>query len=190
MTLLCHAPTAATREAAFPADEPLDAKGRTAAVALAGRVAKASCVLTSPAKRATQTAAAMGLRPRTEDALRDCDYGRWAGFSLADIAEAEPEAVARWLADPDAAPHGGESMTALVGRVAGWLGSGGIKGRTLAVTHAAVMRAAVVHVLGAPVRSFWRLDVVPLSIIELRRNGLQWSLHASQITSVGPAKKA
>jgi broad specificity phosphatase PhoE len=109
---------------------------------------------------------------------------------LADIAAAEPEAVAAWLADPNAAPHGGESLTALVGRVADWLDSDRIRGRTLAVTHAAVMRAAVVHVLGAPVRSFWRIDVAPLSIIELRRNGRRWTLHASQPPSPGRGKKA
>jgi hypothetical protein len=34
-------------------------------------------------------------------------------------------------------------------------------------------RITAIHVLGAPVQSFWRIDVAPLSTIELRRNGRQ-----------------
>jgi broad specificity phosphatase PhoE len=181
LTLLCHAATKAARTAAFPADEPLDAKGAAAAAALAGRWQAAGRVLASPARRAGETAAAMGLTAQAEAALRDCDYGRWAGSSLSDVAAREPEAVAAWLADPDAAPHGGESLSALLSRVSAWMDSGGLQGPVLAITHTAVIRAAVLHALGAPAKSFWRIDAAPLSMIELRRNGAHWALYAAQM---------
>lgn len=183
LTLLCHAPTPATRIAAFPADESLDVKGRRAATALAGCLPKASRVLCGPARRTRETASALGLSAHIEPALRDCDYGRWSGLSLTDVAASEPEAIGQWLVDPDAAPHGGESISAVLDRIGVWLDAEPLKGRVLAVTHVAVMRAAVVHVLGAPASAFWRIDVGPLSTIELRRNGPRWALHAKDVAA-------
>ncbi len=176
LTLICHAATPASRTAAFPADEPLDARGLAAAVALAGRLTKAGRALTSPTRRARQTAAALRLDASDEAALSDCDYGRWRGLAIAEVAAAEPEAVQAWTSDPDAAPHGGESVTELVRRVGRWLDGDGLDGRIVAVTHAAVLRAAVVHVLGVPPRCFWRIDAGPLAIADLRRNDRHWSL--------------
>ena len=49
-------------------------------------------------------------------------------------------------------------------------------GHTIAVTHAAVIRAAVVTALGAPAQSFWRIDIEPLSRIALRSDNRRWVL--------------
>nr|BFE80044.1 hypothetical protein GCM10020093_026450 [Planobispora longispora] len=57
----------------------------------------------------------------------------------------------------------------------GWLSAAG-PGRTVAVTHPAVVRAAVVHALGAPARSFWRVDVAPLARVSLTGRGGRWRL--------------
>jgi broad specificity phosphatase PhoE len=179
LTLLCHASTEAVRTAAFPLDEPLDPQGRAATAALAGKLPAVRTVFSSPARRAVETATAAGLSPQIETALSDCDYGRWAGATLSDIAAAEPDAVALWLSDLDAAPHGGEPISALLRRVADWMDSAAVEGRVLAVTHASVIRAAAVHAVGAPAQSFWRIDAAPLASIELRRNERRWSLHAS-----------
>jgi broad specificity phosphatase PhoE len=67
-------------------------------------------VLRSPALRAAQTAEGLALEARAEPLLRDCDFGCWAGRSLAEVQAQAPEAVADWLANPHAAPHGGESF--------------------------------------------------------------------------------
>ena len=56
-----------------------------------------------------------------EPMLRDCDFGDWAGLSLDEVQQSSPEAVAKWLQEPGAAPHGGESTLALIERVAQWL---------------------------------------------------------------------
>ena len=175
LIFLCHASTAATRSASFPDDDPLDAdgSGRAARVSLpdAGRVVRA------PGVAAGQTAAALGLPADVDHALRACDFGRWAGRSLAAVSEEEPVAFAAWMADPQAAPHGGEAMHDVLARVGAWVdGRLAGAGRTVAITDATVVRAALVHVLGAGAGSFRHIDVAPLAQLWLRSDGHRWVL--------------
>ena len=60
------------------------------------------------------------------------------------------------------------------GEVKGWLGkrvgvfltqASASKGATLAITHASVIRAAIVIALGAGPSAFWRIDVAPLFLV-------------------------
>lgn len=179
LALICHAPTAATRGAAFPADEPLDAPGLAKAGRVTERFGGAARCRTSPAAAARQTAAALGLPAETVPALRDWSHGTWAGRSLDAVQADDPEGVARWLGDPEAAPHGGESLAALIGRVGAWLDAQAEGGGTLVgVTHAGVVKAAVAHVLDAPPRAFWRVDVSPLSVTWFSRGRDAWTLVA------------
>lgn len=179
LTLICHGATRAVRDAAFPLDEPLDGPGLAAAQGRARSLRRVDAALTSPALRARQTAEALGLEARVETALRDLDCGAWAGRSLADVAEADPGGAAAWMTDAAAAPHGGEPVEALLRRVADWLRvAAGWEGRTVAVTHAAVVRAAIVGVLKAPAPSFWRIDVAPLGSVQLRGGRGGWTLVA------------
>jgi len=182
LTFLCHASTAALRAARFPRDEPLDASGERRASALAGRLPRAERCWTSPALRAKQTAARLILDCPVEPALADCDYGRWAGLSLDEVSAAEPHATAAWLADPAAAPHGGESLDGLLARVGRWLdGRLAEAGPALAITHAAVIKAAIVHALGAGASSFWRIDIGPLSRTELHGGAGRWTLRSVNV---------
>ena len=143
LLLVRHASTTAVHRAAFPVDEPLDAAGLAAASALAGGLG-AGEALCSPALRARATAAAAGLDARPVPALAECDFGTWAGRTLAGVWEAEPAAVEAWMTDPAAAPHGGESLTAFLERVAAWLDAqAALDGRAVAVTHGGVIKAAV-----------------------------------------------
>ena len=77
--------------------------------------------MTSPGLRARQTAEALNLEAEIEPLLRECDYGRWTGRSLADVQTEEPEALAQWLQAPDAAPMAANSLQDLLARVAQWL---------------------------------------------------------------------
>lgn len=176
LLLVRHASTDAVRAAAFGADEPLDAGGRAAAARL--RLRRADEVLVSPAARTRETADAAGLVVSGCDAaLAECDFGRWAGLSLREVAEREPEAVAAWLNDPDAAPYGGESLAQVLARVRGWLDAQArLSGTAVAVTHAGVVKAAVVAALDAPPAAFWRIDVAPLSVTELHAHDSRWTV--------------
>ena len=90
LILICHASTAAVRDAAFPADEPLDDKGATRAAALAGHLPKADRCWSSPELRTRQTAEALCLNASVQPALRDCDYGQWSGNTFDAVHAREP----------------------------------------------------------------------------------------------------
>jgi broad specificity phosphatase PhoE len=175
LLLVRHAPTAATRASVFPVDEPLDERGAAAAALLGAALPRNCEVLTSPALRCRQTAAAAGLgAPPVEPALAECDFGAWAGRSLADVDEAEALA---WMTDPETRPHGGESVATFAARVSGWLdGQAQLDGRAVAITHGGVVKAAVVHALGAPLAAFWRIDAAPLAITELHAHDGRWTV--------------
>jgi broad specificity phosphatase PhoE len=74
------------------------------------------------------------------------------------------------MRDPDAAPHGGESLSAFAARVAEWLDEQARP--VVAITHAGVIRAAVVHANRAPLSAFWEIDPAPLSVTALPLRGL------------------
>ncbi|MFF8442321.1 histidine phosphatase family protein [Streptomyces californicus] len=189
--LVSPAMNAALREARFEGDAPLDRSGRERARAAAGLVPKAGLALSGPSERCRETAAALGLPARTEPALSGWDMARWAGRALDEVAAAEPAAVTAWLGDPSAAPHGGESLHGLIGRIGGWLdaldGPAAPGGTVLAVAEAAVVRAAVVHGLGLPARAFWRLDVAPLTLTELSGRSGRWNVALGRPPAGPPA---
>lgn len=178
LLLVRHAATSATRAAGFPADEPVDKRGMRDAALLADVLPRRFSALSSPALRCRQTAAAAGCEePALVEALAECDFGAWAGRSLADVHAASPADAAAWMSDADACPHGGESLRAFSTRVSGWLdGEAAREGWAVAFTHGGVVKAAVVHALGAPLESFWRVDVAPLSVTELHAHDGRWTV--------------
>lgn len=189
LLLIRHAATAATRAAEFPADEPLDERGHRTAVRLAGVLPSGCSGLSSPALRCLQTAEAAGLGVRAEPALAECDFGDWAGRSLAEVQANDAAAAAAWMTDARAAPHGGESLAELAGRVRGWLDAQAEEnGATVAITHAGVVRVALVHALGAPLEAFWRFDAAPLSVSELHARDGRWTV--AGVNRPAPARGA
>ncbi|SAL69087.1 phosphoglycerate mutase [Caballeronia arvi] len=129
-------------------------------------------VLTSPARVARQTAEWITDAFEIVPAFDDIDYGRWRGLSLREAGEREPEQVAAWLADPQAHPHGGESIEMLAARVAGGLAFIDRLNpceRCIVVTHALVVKVALAHALGMPLQSVYGMDFAPLSSTVLKR---------------------
>ena len=174
--LIRHATTDAVRRRAFPLDEQLDEAGEASARALAGRLGHGEA-LCSPARRARATAEACGLEARPVLALDECDFGAWRGRTLAEVHAADAAAAEAWMTDPDASPHGGESLAVFADRVGAWLDEqASLDGRAIAVTHGGVVKAAVVRALGAPLDAFWRIDVAPLRVTELHDHDGHWSL--------------
>ncbi|OBF69121.1 histidine phosphatase [Mycobacterium sp. 852002-51971_SCH5477799-a] len=173
LTLLSHGMTDAMASGRFPADEPLNAMGRRQVEAL-DDVAPAQRRLSGPEQRTLQTAKLVGLQPETEPLLADLDCGRWRGEALAGLP---PDELEVWLSQPGAAPHGGESIADLTFRVARWLESLTANPlRTVAVTHPAVIRAAIVAALDIAPESFWRIDVEPADRVVMHFRGGRWTL--------------
>ncbi|MGW5097607.1 histidine phosphatase family protein [Streptomyces nodosus] len=177
VTLVSPATSPSLRRARFDDGDSIDARGAARARAAAGALREAGRVLVSPTVRCRETAGALGLDAVEAPELTGLEMGRWRGRTLDEVAAAEPEAVARWLADPAAAPHGGESVQDICARVARWLdASAPAQEHTLAVVEPEVVRAAVVHALGAGTPAFWRLDVPPLTATELTGRAGRWNL--------------
>lgn len=174
LTLVSHAMTDAVAAARFPADEPLNALGRRQAEASEDETCLGTMHFTAPERRARQTSQLLGLDATADPLLADLNCGRWQGKGLRDVS---PGDLAVWLTDPTRAPHGGEPITDLIQRVARWLDSLAESALpAVAVTHPAVIRAAIVHGLESPPKSFWRIDVAPMSRTALHfRNGC-WTL--------------
>lgn len=176
LLLVRHAATASTLRADFGFDEEIEHTDRAAG--LRQHLPRADRVVAAPSKAARQTTEAMGFDPHVDDRLAECDFGSWAGRSLAEI---DTTGVEAWIRDPHARPHGGESIASMAHRVESFLADVP-DGRTIAVTHAGPVRAAVLRALDAPLDAFWRVDVTPLSITELHGRDDGWRLVRSNWT--------
>jgi broad specificity phosphatase PhoE len=173
LTLVSHAMTDAMSAGRFALDEPLSRLGRRQLESGSGPD-DFEYALCGPELRTRETAELAGLPAEPEPALADLDVGRWSGVELAAV---DPHDLDCWLTDPTAAPHGGESIVDLVVRVRAWLSRWVERpARICAITHPAVIRAAVVVVLDAPPASFWRIDVAPLSRTVLHHRTAGWTL--------------
>ncbi|MEU3260696.1 histidine phosphatase family protein [Streptomyces albidoflavus] len=182
----------ALREARFDGDTPLDPSGAEAARTAARYLPAADRYAAGASPRCRATARELGLRvpDDLEVAPAGWGLGRWSGRRLDEVAVAEPEAVAAWASDPEAAPHGGESLRELLDRVGAWLDAGAGNGgtepatrgvvRLLAVVEPAVVRAAVTRALALPPAAFWRLDTGPLTLTTLTGRPGRWNLAAGQ----------
>ena len=138
------------------------------------------CYLRSPALAAHQTAEAMNIPALIQPELRECGYGHWAGRQISEIETDDPAGMAQWLSDPGACPHGGETLLSVLSRVSFWLDQQqGSDGVIVAITHASIVRAAIVCALGVPPLTFWRIDISPLSVSWLHRSHRPWTLSSA-----------
>lgn len=98
---------------------------------------------------------------------------------MAEVESADPDAFVRWLSDPASAPHGGEPLEAVSGRVRGWLDTrAAAPSNSLVVLPPTVVRALVVTALDLPLSVFWRLDAAPLGLTRLTAQNGRWRLAA------------
>jgi broad specificity phosphatase PhoE len=179
LTLISHARTPALARACFPCDEPIGDKHIGArSKAISHSLRRIDRAWMAPELRTRQTAAAVGLSGAINPILTDCDYGTWRGLRLSEVQARDPDGLAAWLSDVEAVPHGGESISNVLRRIGIWLSQHKEPGHTVAVTHPSVVRAAIVHTLNAPAEAFWRIDVEPLSVTNLRCNGAHWTLRS------------
>ncbi|MSP68388.1 MAG: histidine phosphatase family protein [Alphaproteobacteria bacterium] len=120
--------------------------------------------LTSPLKRARQTAVLLGRDGALVDArLVEMDWGAWEGETLVDLrARLGPALATNEARGLDFRPEGGESPRQVIARLAPLLAEIAATGRdTLGITHKGVIRACLALATGwtmagkAPVRLAW-----------------------------------
>ena len=182
--LLRHGQTPMSVEKRYAgrSDSPLTDVGLQQAAAAAKRLATAGLgvIVTSPLLRAVQTAREVatvtGAAVVTEDGFRETDFGAWEGLTFTEVREHWPAELATWLADPEAAPPGGESLTAVSARVTAALQRvlDARAGQTvLIVSHVTPIKTMVAAALLAPPAALFRmhLDLAALSEIDWYADG-------------------
>ncbi|WP_436763460.1 histidine phosphatase family protein [Streptosporangium sp. V21-05] len=156
------------------------AQAEAAAAKLAGRPYGVQVIVSSPLRRARATAeivaARAGLEVVVEEGLRETDFGDWEGHTFTEIQRRWPDELAAWLADPSAAPPGGESFGEAARRVqaTGDLLIERYEGKTiLAVSHVTPIKMLLRFALLAPLGALYRmhLDLSALSLIEYYADG-------------------
>jgi ribonuclease H / adenosylcobalamin/alpha-ribazole phosphatase len=175
-------PMSVQQQYAGRSDVPLTDVGVQQAAAAAKRLASAGIgvIVTSPLLRAVQTAqevaAVTGVAVATDDGFRETDFGAWEGLTFAEVRERWPSELGAWLADPDAAPPGGESFADVSARVTAALRRvlAGREGqRVLIVSHVTPIKTLVAAALLAPSAAMFRmhLDVAALCEIDWYADG-------------------
>lgn len=177
LTVVAHALTPALSGLVLGGDNDPEAASLEAARELK---LSADAVYAGPERAAVRTASALGFDPVVEPALRDREYGEWAGRELEELLAAEPSQVAAWLERPHTATPGGETENDLIARVADWLGDVAERHKddtsVIALVHPAVARAIVLYVVDAPAESLRHVDVRPLATVDLSLHVGSWSL--------------
>jgi broad specificity phosphatase PhoE len=166
--LISHGATEAQRRTAFPLDEPLLDREMERIAELKWIPPTGARAWAGPEQRTQQTSQVLGFSATVSEELRDCGYGQWSGRTMESVQTEDPDGLLAWLTEPNASPHGGEPITALIARAGIWMEQQTAENVAVAVTHPSVVRAAIVHALRVPPAAFWRFDVSPLTMTDLR----------------------
>jgi broad specificity phosphatase PhoE len=164
-------------------DPELTTVGRAQAAGAAARLAsyrEITSVLTSPLRRARQTAEAVaqttGATLEVRDGLIETDFGEWEGLTFSEARDRDPELHAKWLGAEDVAPPRGESFAAVRERVRAELASivEAYEGETIVlVTHVTPIKMILRQALGGSAEILYRihLDLACLSEVHVFPDG-------------------
>ncbi|GII62707.1 bifunctional RNase H/acid phosphatase [Sphaerisporangium krabiense] len=167
-------------------DPELTPAGVAQAEAAAARLSRppyvVEVIVSSPLRRARQTAEAVaartGLTVAVDEGLREVDFGDWEGHTFTEIQRRWPRELAAWLEDPSVAPPGGESFDRAAIRVedARERLLADHQGKTiLVVSHVSPIKLLLSSALLAPPAALYRmhLDLASLSSIDYFVDGPQ-----------------
>lgn len=188
LLLLRHGQTemSAQRRYSGRGDPELTPLGLSQAAAAAAAIktvpdaAEVSVVLSSPLRRARQTAepvaAALGIKIEPHDGLLETDFGDWDGLTFAEARERHPELHGRWLGDDTVPAPGGESFAEVgvrVGALRDELVAAHPGQTVLLVSHVTPIKVLLRQALDAGPSILFRmhLDLASLSIAEFYPDG-------------------
>ena len=176
LILLRHGRTAANEAGLLQGrlNQDLDDLGRQqaidAAAFIADEVGAVDAVVSSPLKRAQQTAAAFGVDVETDERFVELSYGIYEGVPHADVPS---EVWQTWRNDYSYVPEGGESLAALDDRVrlaCADLVERAAHANVVVVSHVSPMKSAVAWALGVDIGISWNchLDHAAICRIAIR----------------------
>jgi broad specificity phosphatase PhoE len=155
-------------------DQDLDDVGRLQAADVAAHVeasTRVDAVVSSPLRRAAQTAAAFGRTVEFDDRWLELAYGEYEGMPHTEVPA---EVWQRWRDDAEYTPVGGESLAELDARVRRACGDLLERAETenvVVVSHVSPMKSAVAWALGVDVGISFNchLDHASVCRIAIRR---------------------
>jgi broad specificity phosphatase PhoE len=158
------------------ADPPLTETGRHQARALAVALPRAARIVSSPLRRARQTAAVLAgaagvAEVEVDQRWVEMDYGDLDGRPATALAE---ESWRTWRADPDFVPAGGESVAAVGARVREAcleLAEDAARGDVVVVSHVSPIKAAVTWALGVDDAVAWRMFLGDAAVCRIDTTG-------------------
>jgi broad specificity phosphatase PhoE len=146
------------------ADLELTDLGTRQAKALVAGVGRPARVISSPLRRARDTAAAFGLPVEVDERWVELDYGAFDLLAYGDVPAAVWE---QWRSDCDYVPEGGESLSALGRRVreaCADVAAAAADEDIVVVTHVSPIKAAIAWALQTGDDIAWRLHVRDASV--------------------------
>ncbi len=149
------------------ADPPLTDAGRRQAQALAAVLPPPTLVVSSPLRRALDTAAAFDRPVEVDERWIELDYGELDGQPSSTLAT---DPWARWREDASFAPPGGESLATLGARVraaCAALSTAAATATVVVVTHVSPIKAAIAWALGVSDNVAWRMYVEDASVARI-----------------------
>ncbi|MFO8010762.1 MAG: histidine phosphatase family protein [Dehalococcoidia bacterium] len=162
-------------------DEDLDSTGLHQASHLASRLSSEhlDMVYTSPLRRAYTTATILAgphnIEPETRRDIIELNLGDWQGLNSAEISRGWPGLWEQSRYDPsELRIPGGESYPQLTARVVGAfrdITEGSAGGTVVMVTHDAVIRVLVAHVLNVSNSIYRRITIGNTSITVIETSG-------------------
>lgn len=150
------------------ADPPLTDLGQRQARAIADALPTPSRVISSPLRRASDTAAAFGQTVEIDERWVEMDYGDLDGQEIGSVAA---EMWSQWRADPRFAPPGGESLAAVGERVRNACAelAGSADGSDIVVvSHVSPIKAAIAWALGVPNAVAWRMYLEDAAVARVK----------------------
>ncbi len=176
--LIRHAPVGGHHGIIPDIDAPADVSDAAALRRLRGQLPDKHVAISSPARRARETASALGLLASPEPAFNEQDFGDWSGRTHDEIRR-DSEAIYDefWRAPASNRSPGGESFVEQIVRVRRAI-EALPTGDVIIVAHAGTIRAALAFALELPPEYALRFVIDPLSLTRLDRPDNAWRVVA------------
>jgi alpha-ribazole phosphatase len=176
--LIRHAPVDRPRGIIHGVEAPADVSDVAALSRLQARLPNPHVAISSPARRARDTAAALGLVAVSDASFSEQDFGSWTGRSHEEIRRDSGSAYdAFWRAGATNRPPGGESFVEQIARVRIAIAALPA-GDVILVAHAGTIRAALALALEISPDNALRFVIDPLSLTRLDRLDNAWRVAA------------
>jgi alpha-ribazole phosphatase len=176
--LIRHAPVLGSPGMLHDLRAPADVSDVAAVSRLEAQLPADHAAITSSARRAQETAQALGLEPHVEPAFNEQDFGQWTGRTHDELRRDFSATYDDfWRGPASRRPPGGESFGEQIARVRTAIDRLP-QGDVVIVAHAGTIRAALAIALGIAAEAALGFVIDPWSLTRLDRLDRAWRIVA------------